>query len=154
MPKKKGKPGRKKKLKQHILIVDDEKSLRDSMTLLLQKKFDLHLAKNGKEAVEIVKNHPVDLVLLDIRLPEIDGIEILKLIKGIDETIEVIMLTAVIMVGKAVAAMRAGAYDYITKPFEINTLQVQIEKALEKRRLLKENLSLRTILIQFSIFII
>lgn len=146
MPKKKLKPGRKKKQKNHILIVDDEKNLRDSIAMLLQKKYNLHLAKNGKEAVEIVKNHPIDLVLLDIRLPEIDGIEILKLIKGIDDTIEVIMLTAVIMVGKAVAAMRAGAYDYITKPFEIATLQVQIEKALEKRRLLKENLSLKKII--------
>lgn len=137
----------KKKAKQaNILIIDDEQSLRDSMQLLLQKQYNLFLAKTGQEGLDAAKNYPIDLVLLDIRLPEINGIEILKQIKNMDESIEVIMLTAVITVGKAVEAMRIGAYDYITKPFDINSLQVQIEKALEKRNLFKENLFLRTAL--------
>jgi len=140
MPKKKR---LKEPLKSNILVVDDEKSMRDSMQMLLNKNYNVFLAKNGKEAVSLVKNNPIDLLLLDIRLPEIDGIEILKLVKNIDESIEIIMITAVIMVGKAVEAMRAGAYDYITKPFDIDALQAQIEKALEKRKLHKENLSLR-----------
>jgi len=130
----------------HILIVDDEKSLRDSMQMLLQGDYQVQLAKSGKEAIAIIKNHPIDLVLLDIRMPEIDGIEVLKLIKKIDPSIEVIMVTAVVMVKKAVEAIRLGAYDYITKPFDIEALQEQVAKALEKRRLLRENASLRKII--------
>jgi DNA-binding NtrC family response regulator len=137
---------RKKKTKikkANILVVDDEKSMRDSMHMLLRDDYHVRLAKSGKEAISIIKEHPVDLVLLDIRLPEIDGIEILKIIKGHDENIEVIMVTAVIMVKHAVEAIRMGAYDYITKPFDIDALQEQVEKVLEKRTLMQENSMLR-----------
>jgi DNA-binding NtrC family response regulator len=129
--------------KPNILVVDDERSLRDSMQLLLQDLYEVHLASSGKEAIRIIKKNPIDLVLLDIRLPEIDGIEVLKIIKGIDDSIEVIMVTAVITVGKAVEAIRLGAYDYITKPFDIQSLCEQVAKLIEKKNLLKENLSLR-----------
>ena len=135
-----------KKQKANILVVDDEKSMRDSMHMLLRDSYNVHLAKSGKEAIEIARTHPLDLVLLDIRLPEIDGIEILKIIKGIDESIEIIMVTAVITVGKAVEAIRMGAYDYITKPFDIASLQEQVAKVLEKRTLQRENLSLRRLI--------
>ncbi|MDD5383138.1 MAG: sigma-54 dependent transcriptional regulator [Candidatus Margulisbacteria bacterium] len=134
------------KPKANILVVDDEKSMRDSMQLLLKDDYNLHLAKSGKEAIAIVKSQPIDLVLLDIRLPEIDGIEVLKLIKGHDDSIEVIMVTAVVTVKKAVEAIRIGAYDYITKPFDIDALQDQVKKVLEKRNLLQENTSLRQII--------
>ncbi len=137
---------RKKKIKMkkaNILVVDDEKSMRDSMHMLLRDNYNVHLARSGKEAISIIKEHPIDLVLLDIRLPEIDGIEILKIIKGHDENIEVIMVTAVIMVKEAVEAIRMGAYDYITKPFDIDALQEQVEKVLEKRTLVQENSLLR-----------
>jgi DNA-binding NtrC family response regulator len=134
---------KKKNHKANVLVVDDEKGLRDSMHLLLRDDHNVHLAKSGKEAVETIKNHPIDLVLLDIRLPEIDGIEILSIIKGIDESIEVIMVTAVVMVKKAVHAIRLGAYDYITKPFDIEALQEQVAKALEKKMLVRENSTLR-----------
>jgi DNA-binding NtrC family response regulator len=132
--------------KPRILVVDDEKNIRESIRLLLAGSYDLHQAASGKEAIQIVKKHSIDLVLLDVRLPEIDGIEILKIIKGLDDSIEVIMVTAVVMVGKAVEAIRHGAYDYITKPFDINQLTQQVEKVMEKRALLKENLSLRKLL--------
>ena len=132
--------------KPRILVVDDEKGMRDSMQLLLKDRYDVLLAQSGKEAISLVKKHPIDLVLLDIRLPEIDGIEILKIIKGIDDSIEVIMVTAVITVGKAVEAVRHGAYDYITKPFDIEALSEQVEKIIEKRALSKENISLRKLL--------
>src|SRR3989338_5932360 len=130
----------------NILVVDDEKSMRDSMHMLLKDKYNVHLATSGKEAVAIVKKHPVDLVLLDIRLPEIDGIEVLKIIKGLDDSIEVIMVTAVITVGKAVEALRQGAYDYITKPFDIQALTEQVGKLIEKKTLQRENLSLRRLI--------
>jgi two-component system response regulator AtoC len=132
-----------KKQKASILVVDDEKSMRESIHMLLREDYYIHLAKSGKEAIKIIKNHSIDLVLLDIRLPEIDGIEVLKIIKGIDDSIEVIMVTAVIMVKHAVEAIRHGAYDYITKPFDIDALQEQVEKVLEKRTLLQENTLLR-----------
>jgi len=138
---------KKKTLKQaNILVVDDEKSMRDSMHMLLRDSYNVHLAKSGREAISIIKELPVDLVLLDIRLPEIDGIEVLKLIKGHDESIEVIMITALIMVKHAVEAIRHGAYDYITKPFDIDALQEQVEKVLEKRSLMQENIMLRSMI--------
>jgi putative PEP-CTERM system response regulator len=127
-----------------ILIVDDEESLRHSMRMALEGKYAVETAKDGKTALDIVKEKPVDVALLDIRLPEVDGIEVLKQIREIDETIPVIMITAVITVNTAVEAMKIGAYDYITKPFNIDELQILITKALEKRELLKENIYLRT----------
>lgn len=132
--------------KPKILVVDDEKSMRDSMHMLLKDRYDVLLAESGREAISVVKKQPIDLVLLDIRLPEIDGIEVLKIIKGIDDSVEVIMITAVITVGKAVEAIRHGAYDYITKPFDIQALTEQVEKIIEKRTLSKENLSLRKLI--------
>ena len=80
------KKGRKK---ANILVVDDEQSMRDSMHMLLRDNYNVFMAKSGNEAFDVVKNNNVDLVLLDIRLPEIDGIEVLKLIKGHDDSIEV-----------------------------------------------------------------
>ncbi|MFH1826576.1 MAG: sigma-54 dependent transcriptional regulator [bacterium] len=138
----------KRNIQANILVVDDEKSMRDSMQMLLRDNHNVHLAKNGHEAIEIVKDKQIDLVLLDIRLPEIDGIEILKIIKSMNNSVEVIMVTAVIMVGKAVEAIRHGAYDYITKPFDIEALQEQVAKVLEKRRLLQENTLLRQMIDQ------
>jgi len=132
--------------KPKILVVDDEKSMRDSMHMLLKDRYQVLLAGSGREAINLIKKQPVDLVLLDIRLPEIDGVEVLRIIKGIDDSIEVIMVTAVITVGKAVEALRAGAYDYITKPFDIAALTEQVAKIMEKRLLAKENLSLRQLI--------
>jgi DNA-binding NtrC family response regulator len=139
----KKKKRKKQKQKANILVVDDEKSMRESIHMLLREEHAIHLAKSGKEAIEIIKSNSIDLVLLDIRLPEIDGIEVLKIIKSIDDSIEVIMVTAIIMVKHAVEAIRYGAYDYITKPFDVDALQEQIEKVLEKRILLQENTLLR-----------
>jgi len=133
-------------IKPNILVVDDEPDLRDSLRLLLKDHYAVHLAGSGREALAIVKRESIDLVLLDIRLPEIDGLEVLKMIKGVDDSIEVIMVTAVITVGKAVEAIRHGAYDYITKPFDIASLQEQVANVLEKRKLLRENISLRQLI--------
>src|SRR3989338_865486 len=102
---------RKKKLKANILVVDDERSLRESLHLLLKDDYHVHLAKTGQEALALIKSQPIDAVLLDLRMPEIDGLEILKLIKSHDSAIEVIMITAVDAVKKAVEAIRQGAYD-------------------------------------------
>src|SRR3989338_3520361 len=118
--------------KPKILVVDDEQGLRDSMRMLLEDRYEVHLAASGREAIAVVKKEPVDLVLLDIILPEIDGIEVLKIIKGIDDSIEVVMVTAVITVGKAVEALRLGAYDYITdrKSTRLNSSHSSISYAV------------------------
>jgi len=138
--------------KPTILIVDDEESLRHSLTMALEGKYNVITAKNGKESLSFVRKEAIDLVLLDIRLPEIDGIEVLERIKGIDETIVIIMITAVLTINTAVAAMKKGAYDYITKPFNIDELQSLVEKGLEKRNLLRENIFLRSEILEDAKF--
>jgi DNA-binding NtrC family response regulator len=129
--------------KATILIVDDEKSLRDSLRILLQDAYNLVFALTGKEAIQDIKKECPDLVLLDIRLPEIDGLEVLSQIKSMEPDLEVIMITAMNTVGSAVEAMKRGAYDYITKPFDIEAITAIIEKVLEKSRLKKENIFLK-----------
>lgn len=131
--------------KYSILVVDDEKSIRDTMRMMLEKDYHVITAKNGREAIKIVKKKPLDLILLDIRMPEVSGIDVLKTIKEIDDTVDVIMITAVITVSTAVEAMKKGAYDYITKPFDIDALQALVKNAIEKRRLLKENMYLKSV---------
>ncbi|MFC1560167.1 sigma 54-interacting transcriptional regulator [Candidatus Margulisiibacteriota bacterium] len=122
-----------------ILIVEDEESMREVLELALRDKYTLLMAEDGKEAVNIVSNETVDLVLLDMILPALNGLEVLEQIKAMDNTLPVIMITAVKTVNSAVSAMKKGAYDYITKPFDIQELEALAEKALEKRILEKEN---------------
>ncbi|OGC04274.1 hypothetical protein A2276_06715 [candidate division WOR-1 bacterium RIFOXYA12_FULL_43_27] len=129
--------------KSRILIVDDEEHLRDSLSFLLASQYDLFFAENGAEALEQVAKASPDLVLLDMRLPDISGIEVLKRVKENDPSLEVIMVTAVNTVSQAVEAMKLGAYDYLTKPFDIEAIQSIIAKVLEKRVLERENLYLR-----------
>lgn len=130
--------------KPDILIVEDEKNVRESLELILGAKYNLILVSDGKKALDIIASKSIDLALLDIRLPEINGLELLERIKDVDKSIPVIMLTGVKTVDTAVTAMKLGAYDYISKPFEIQELLILIEKALEKRSLEQENIYLKT----------
>ncbi len=125
--------------KARVLIVDDEAALRDSLRFLLSSKYELFFASHGKEALELSAKVVPDLVLLDMRLPDISGMDILKQIKETDPSIEVIMVTAVNTVSRAVEAIKLGAYDYVTKPFDIEAIQEVISKVLEKRVLEREN---------------
>lgn len=133
----------KKHKKSTILIVDDEKSLRDSMKILLSDSYNVIFAVDGKEAIQKVQEFIPDLVLLDIRLPEIDGLEVLRHIKDIEPDLDVIMVTAMNTVEHAVEAIKAGAYDYVTKPFDIAAISTLIAKVLEQKELKKENLYLK-----------
>jgi len=130
--------------KADILIVEDEQNVRDALKFSLEGNHNLHLASDGKQALDIVAKKSVDLVLLDLRLPEVNGMEVLEQIKSMDNTIPVIMLTGDKTVDSAVTAMKLGAYDYIVKPFDIKELLALIGKALEKRRLEQENIYLKT----------
>jgi len=126
-----------------ILIVDDELSIRRSLNVILRKKYNILTSAAGAEALLKIKKEHIDLVLLDLNLPDIPGLEVLKQIKQIDENIMVVIITAVRETKTAVEAMKMGAYDYIAKPFDMSELRALIDKALEKRALIKENISFR-----------
>jgi DNA-binding NtrC family response regulator len=127
-----------------ILVVDDDPGVRESFRLILEDHYDVVDVPDGPSALDVVRASPMDLVLLDIRLPGMDGIEVLERIKTIDERVEVILVTAVKTVRTAVAAMKLGAFDYLTKPFEEDELLSLASRALERRTLEREVALLRS----------
>jgi len=126
-----------------VLVVDDDPGVRESFRLTLEDHYDVLDVPDGPATLDVLRASQVDLVLLDIRLPEMDGIEVLERIKAIDDGIEVILVTAVKTVRTAVAAMKLGAFDYLTKPFEEDELLAVIGRALDKRSLEREVTFLR-----------
>ena len=129
--------------KNTVLVVDDERGVRQSFNMVLKDEFNVLLAKSGEEAVDIFSKNPVDLILLDILLPDIDGIDLLAKLKEMDPSIEIIMVTAVKAVQTAVKAIKIGAYEYIIKPFAVDEVMTVIHRALEKHSLVKEVTYLR-----------
>ncbi|NQU74553.1 MAG: sigma-54-dependent Fis family transcriptional regulator, partial [Candidatus Omnitrophica bacterium] len=129
--------------KTTVLIVDDERGVRQSFKMVLKDKYNVLLAETGEQAIDIFTKTSVDLILLDILLPDIDGIDLLEKFKKIDPTTEIIMVTAVKEIQTAVKAIKLGAYEYIVKPFQVNDVLVLIDRALEKRRLVNEVTYLR-----------
>ncbi|MCX5726331.1 MAG: sigma-54 dependent transcriptional regulator [Candidatus Saganbacteria bacterium] len=134
------------KTKLNILLVDDEHDMITTLNSILMKKYNPIPVMSGKDALNKITTEKIDLVLLDIRMPEMDGVKALKKIKELDQDLEVIMITAVKDVKSAVECMKLGAYDYITKPFEVDELLSLIDKVLEKRSLIKENIYLKSVL--------
>ena len=126
-----------------ILIIDDDQSLLESYTVLLEDEFQVSTAESGESGLDLLRHEDVHLVLLDVRLPGIDGIEVLRRIKALDENVDVIMITAVKNVRVAVEAIKLGAYDYIVKPFEIDEILSLLRRTLEHQSLLREVLYLR-----------
>lgn len=122
-----------------ILAVDDEADMRETFRSILAKSYSTLTAASGDAALAIIKEEAVAVVLLDIRMPGQNGLEVLKEIKRLEPELDVIMVSASKDVGLAVEAMKNGALDFISKPFEVKELLVVIEKALEKRALVKEN---------------
>jgi DNA-binding NtrC family response regulator len=131
-------------LRPVILVVDDELGLREAFHLILDDDYEVLDAPDGAAALDVVRSSQVDLVLLDIRLPGMDGIEVLERIKAIDEGVEVVLVTAVRTVRTAVAAMKLGAFDYLTKPFEEDELLSLVRRALDRRSLQREVVYLRS----------
>ena len=126
-----------------ILVVDDELGVRKSFKMVLQDRYHVLLSETGKEALDVFSKNAVDLILLDILLPDIDGIKLLKQMKEMDPNTEIIMVTAVKEVQTAVKAIKLGAYEYIMKPFVVDEVLTIIDRALEKRNLVKEVTYLR-----------
>jgi two-component system response regulator AtoC len=138
-------PARFKEVSEaRILVVDDEYLIRWTLQQNLEKEgYEVILAETGEEALEKVKEEAPDLALLDIKLPGIDGYEVLERALKIDEGIIPIMVTAFDEVEKVVKAMRLGAFDYITKPFDFSKVYLSIQKALEASQLKREVKHLR-----------
>ncbi|HAR43045.1 MAG TPA: Fis family transcriptional regulator, partial [Bdellovibrionales bacterium] len=127
-----------------ILVVDDEKSMRDFLSIMLRKTgYDVSIAENGEEALARMQSEIFDLVISDVKMPDIDGIAVLKQVKDISPETIVIMITAFATTETAIEAMKLGAYDYITKPFKVDEIKLIIQKALERHHLKKENILLR-----------
>ncbi len=130
-------------MKPLILVVDDEESVRESFRLALQDYYELVFAEDAKSTIRVLKNRTFDLCLLDIMLPDGSGLDLLRQIKRRDESLEVIMVTALTGIDTALEAMKSGAYDYITKPYRIVELYELIKRVLAKKALEKENRFLR-----------
>ena len=126
-----------------ILVVDDENGIRQSFNMVFKDRFNVLLAENGKQAEDLLTKNPVDLILLDILLPDINGLDLLERLKALDPNPEVIMVTAVKEIQSAVRAVKLGAYEYIIKPFLVDDVINIINRALEKRNLMKQVTYLR-----------
>jgi DNA-binding NtrC family response regulator len=138
--------------KNTILVVDDEHGVRQSFNMVLKDEYNLLLAGTGQEAIDIFTKNSVDMILLDICLPDSDGLELLKQFKEADPKTEIIMVTAVNEVKTAVKAIKLGAYEYIIKPFIVDDILTVIGRALEKQSLVKEVTYLRNALERYHPF--
>ena len=121
-----------------VLIVDDEIGARESLKMILKNDYEMFLAKNAEEAFSQIKEHTPDVILLDIILPDLDGLKVLEKIKQNDPDMVVIMITATKTVKTAIEAMKLGAYDYVTKPFDIDGLRLIISRSLSTKALEQE----------------
>ncbi|MBW6509357.1 MAG: sigma-54 dependent transcriptional regulator [Desulfuromonadales bacterium] len=127
-----------------ILIVDDEQSLREMLGVLLQREgYQVDAAQNGEAALEKIAGNSYDLIVSDIRMPRLSGIDLLRRLREQDDETTTIMITAFSSTEEAVEAMKLGAYDYITKPFKNDEIRLVVKKALERRQLQRENRQLK-----------
>src|SRR6185503_15452258 len=129
---------------EKILIVDDEPSMRDLLNILLSRAgYLVTTVEDGEDAVAQIGKEIFDLVITDLKMPKLSGLDVLKAVrKACPETV-VLVVTAFASTDTAVEAMKCGAYDYITKPFQIDEVQLIVRNALERRRLAAENMLLK-----------
>jgi DNA-binding NtrC family response regulator len=141
-------------MKRSILIVDDEQDMLDLLQRSLEPDLDCRVATatSGEEALKRLAAGAFDLVLADIKMPGMDGLELLEIVKRNNPQQTVVMMTAFGQIDTAVNAMRSGAHDFITKPFEHDALVVRLEKALERSVLIQENRRLQQACAPFSVF--
>jgi two-component system, NtrC family, response regulator PilR len=133
--------------KPRILIVDDEPSMRDMLRIVLRRDgYDVVLAENGAQAIALLQQQHIDLLLSDIRMPDISGVEVLRTAKEINRDIVAFMMTAFASTETAVEAMRLGAVDYFTKPFSMDELRFKVRQHVEASRLKQENVLLKRVL--------
>ena len=127
-----------------ILIVDDEKKICDVFSRMMTREgYSVLKATSGRKALKIVEEHTPHIIFLDIKMPELDGMEVLKQIKRLNPDIVVVILTAYGGMKRVIEATRLGAFDYLTKPFNIDKIKIIIEKALERQAIGRQIVSLR-----------
>src|SRR5499427_1442605 len=132
--------------KIRILVVDDDNLLRKLVTEQLSRSdFDATPAPSARAALQSLRDRDYDVVLLDVMMPGLSGLDALREIRKLEDPPEVIMLTADTSLATGIEAMRHGAYDYLTKPATLDEMEAVIRKADEKRRLVKQNASLRSV---------
>ena len=135
-----------------VLIVDDEESfLHLVQSVLVDEGFAVETATDGSAAINLIQNSSFDLILLDIKMPRVDGVEVLRFVKDNFIDTPVIMVTGVNDIKIAVECMKLGAYSYVTKPYSLDELRAVINRALERTRLVSENKALRTELSRHSV---
>jgi DNA-binding NtrC family response regulator len=131
--------------KKLILIAEDDPKVGESIRLLLKKRgYEIRLASNGKEALSLFRQETVDLVITDLVMPKMDGIELLEAVKGLRPEAEVVVISAQGTIEKAVQAMKLGAFDFIEKPINPRVISLVVERALEKQTLILQNRDLRS----------
>ncbi|MCX6829249.1 MAG: sigma-54 dependent transcriptional regulator [candidate division Zixibacteria bacterium] len=127
-----------------ILVVDDEQSMCDFMEIMLSKEgYEVDTVISPLEAVKITVNRNYDLIIADLMMPEMSGLELLKEIKGRRPELDFIVMTAFASVDTAIEAMKQGALDYISKPFKVDEIKLVIEKSINRKKMRKENESLK-----------
>jgi len=130
---------------ERILIVDDEIDMLELLELIITDRTDYEVVttNNPLEVTELLKQQPFDLLITDLRMPDVDGIELIERVKQVDDQLPFIIITAYGTIESAVEAMRKGAFDYITKPFRQEQILLTIDKVMKWRRLRKENIALK-----------
>ena len=129
---------------KRVLVVDDEQSMRELLAIMLRRDgFDVVAAESRTQAAAVLARGPVDLIVTDVKLPDGDGIEILRHVKAAAPETVVIVMTAFGSTETAVAALKLGAYDYLIKPFDVDELKIVVRNALERQQLQQENLLLK-----------
>jgi len=131
-------------MKPKVLVVDDELSMREFLDIFLTKEgYEVTTANGGESACNLLDSERFDLVISDIKMPKVGGMEVLRKAKSIDPQIPVLMITAFASHEDAVSAMKEGAYDYVTKPFKVDEIRHILANAVEKRQLSLENIALK-----------
>src|ERR687884_1085581 len=127
-----------------LLIVDDEQGMRQLLSIVFGREgHEVRVAENGRRALELLREQPADLIVSDVKMPDMGGIELLRSARALLPGVAVVLMTAFASVETAREAFKLGADDFITKPFDIDELKLIVERALEKLALRKENESLR-----------
>ncbi|MCC7415495.1 MAG: sigma-54-dependent Fis family transcriptional regulator [Acidobacteria bacterium] len=127
-----------------ILVADDERSMRELLAIVLRREgYEVLLAESGRAAVALLEREPVDILISDIKMPDLSGVEVLRAAKKIDQDILGIMITAFASTESAIEAMRLGACDYLSKPFDVDLLRMKVREKIETRQLRQENVLLK-----------
>jgi|RhiMetdeSRZDD1v2_1073273.scaffolds.fasta_scaffold10580_12 DNA-binding NtrC family response regulator len=121
-------------MRPHVLIIDDDAGLREALTVVLEEEFAVHTAATGEEGLALLQRLPIPVVILDLGLPGMPGLEVLSHIKALDPQSEILILTATHAGAVVVRAMQAGASDYLTKPFDVEALQTRVRTAFAQYR--------------------